>query len=99
VTRKGDKLVIRAEAEPAADSAGTDAAGALHAEETVTIERGENAGKTITYHNIVTSWEGLGDWSGQEPLEITVPFSGSQPGAVIVQSEGPSAILAAARVD
>ena len=34
-------------------------------EETVTIERGENAGKTITYHNIVTSWEASGRVGGR----------------------------------
>jgi hypothetical protein len=68
-------------------------------EETVTIERGENAGKTITYRNIVTSWEGLGTWGGQEKMELTVPFAGSEPGAVILQSDGPADILAAVRVD
>jgi hypothetical protein len=99
VTREGDSLVIRAEADPPLDAPVRVQLVRYTPEETVTIERGENAGKTITYHNIVTSWEGLGVWSGQEPMELTVPFAGSQPGAVIVQSEGPSAILAAARID
>ena len=67
--------------------------------ETVTIERGENAGKTITYRNIVTSWERVGEWSGSTPLTLEAPFSGALPGAVILQSAGPAAILAAARVD
>ena len=67
--------------------------------ETVTIERGENAGKTITYTNIVTSWERLEDWSGREPLEVSAPFDGDEPGAVIVQQDCPAAILAAARVE
>jgi hypothetical protein len=99
VTRQGDKLVIRAEADPPLAEPARMQLVRYTPKETVTIERGENAGKTITYHNIVTSWEGLGDWSGQEPIEITVPFNGSEPGAVIVQSAGPSAILAAARID
>jgi hypothetical protein len=99
VTRLGDTLVIRAEADPPLDAPVRVQLVRYMPEETVTIERGENAGKTITYHNIVTSWEALGTWSGQEPMEITAPFAGSQPGAVLVQSEGPSAILAAARVD
>ena len=68
-------------------------------EETVTIERGENAGKTITYRNIVTSWEPLQDWGGTAPLEVTTPYPGDEPGAVIVQTAGPAAILAAARVE
>jgi hypothetical protein len=99
VERKGDTLVIRAKAEKPLDAPVRVQLVRYLPEETVTIERGENAGKTITYRNIVTSWEALGAWSGQEPMEIAVPFSGSQPGAVIVQSDGPAAILAAARID
>jgi len=97
--RKGDILVIRARAERPLEAPARVQLVRYTPEETVTIERGENAGKTITYHNIVTSWEALGAWSGQDPMEITVPFTGSEPGAVLVQSEGPAAILAAARVD
>jgi hypothetical protein len=97
--RMGDTLVIRAEAERPFEAPARVQLVRYMPEETVTIERGENAGKTITYHNIVTSWEALGDWSGQEPMELTVPYPGPQPGAVLVQSEGPAAILAAARID
>lgn len=99
VTREGDKLVIRAEADPPLDEPVRVQLVRYKPEETVTIERGENAGKTVTYTNIVTSWERIGDWSGREPLELTAPFPGDEPGAVIVQHEGPAAILAAARVD
>ena len=99
VTRKGDKLVIRAEADPPLTEPVRVQLVRYRPEETVTIERGENAGKTITYRNIVTSWERLDEWTGQEPLEVTAPFAGDEPGAVIVQTEGPAAILAAARVD
>ena len=99
VTREGDRLVIRAEADPPLTEPVRVQLVRYRPEETVVIERGENAGKTITYRNIVTSWERLEDWSGQAPLELTAPFAGDEPGAVIVQTEGPAAILAAARVD
>lgn len=99
VTREGDKLVIRAEADPPLTEPVRVQLVRYKPEETVMIERGENAGKTVTYTNIVTSWERIGDWSGREPLELTAPFPGEEPGAVIVQHEGPAAILAAARVD
>jgi hypothetical protein len=99
VTREGDQLLIRAEADPPLDEPVRVQLIRYKPHETVTIERGENAGKTITYHNIVTAWDGLGDWEGREPLEISAPYSGTEPGAVIVQTNGPSAILAAARVD
>lgn len=99
VTREGDRLVIRAEADPPLTEPVRVQLVRFIPERTVTIERGENAGKTITYTNIVTSWEGLGDWAGQEPLELSAPFTGTESGAVIVQHEGPAAILAAARID
>lgn len=99
VTREGDRLVIRAEADPPLTEPVRVQLVRYQPEETVTIERGENAGKTITYRNIVTSWERLEDWGGQAPLEMTAPYSGDEPGAVIVQTTGPAAILAAARVD
>jgi hypothetical protein len=31
----------------------------------VAIARGENSGKTITYHNVVRRWVKLGDWTGK----------------------------------
>lgn len=99
VTRDGDRLVIRAEADPPLTEPARVQLVRFKPEETVTIERGENAGKTINYHNIVTSWDRLADWGGQEPLELTAPFPGDEPGAVIVQTAGPAAILAAVRVD
>ena len=99
VTRDGDRLVIRAEADPSLDGPIRVQLVRYKPEETVTIERGENAGKTISYSNIVTSWERLEDWSGQEPLEVTAPFIGDEPGAVILQEQGPAAILAAVRID
>jgi hypothetical protein len=99
VTREGDRLVIRAEADPPLTEPVRVQLVRYRPSETVTIERGENAGKTITYTNIVTSWERLDDWSGLEPLEVSAPFDGTEPGAVIVQQDGPAAILAAARVD
>ncbi|MGB4908500.1 MAG: DUF1223 domain-containing protein [Tabrizicola sp.] len=99
VTREGDRLVIRAEADPPLTEPVRVQLVRYKPEETVMIERGENAGKTITYRNIVTSWERIGDWGGKEPLEVTAPFSGDEPGAVIVQTAGPAAILAAALVD
>lgn len=99
VTREGDRLVIRAEADPPLTEPVRVQLVRYKPEETVMIERGENAGKTITYTNIVTSWERVGDWTGQEPLELSAPYPGDEPGAVIVQREGPAAILAAARID
>ncbi|OYW55278.1 MAG: DUF1223 domain-containing protein [Rhodobacterales bacterium 12-65-15] len=99
VTRDGDTLAIRAEADPPLTEAVRVQLVRYTPAETITIESGENAGRTITYYNIVTSWEGLGDWSGDAPLKMNADFSGDQPGAVILQTTGPAGIVAAARVD
>ena len=66
--------------------------------ETVKIRRGENAGRTITYHNIVTEWQLLGTWDGSEALEITADAAGDEPIVVLLQRPGNRAILAAARI-
>ena len=68
-------------------------------EQTVEIERGENAGRVVTYRNVVTSWEHVADWAGVEPLDLSTPAPGSEPAVVILQNDGPAAILAAARAD
>jgi hypothetical protein len=97
--RQGDLLVIRAEADPPLSAPVRVQLVRYTPQETVEIKRGENAGRTITYHNIVTSWEGIGEWSGQEPLSLTAPAEGGAPVVVILQAQGPAEIVAAARLD
>ncbi|NBB99218.1 MAG: DUF1223 domain-containing protein [Alphaproteobacteria bacterium] len=66
---------------------------------TVEITAGENAGREITYRNIVTDWTVLDAWDGSAPFSYTVP--GDVPDgtglAVLVQEQGLGPILAAAR--
>lgn len=66
--------------------------------ESVVIERGENAGKTIDYINVVHSWETLGRWDGTGAAVVNVPQA--QPGeyVVILQAPGPGVIYAAQRL-
>ena len=64
------------------------------------ITRGENAGHTFQYVNIVTDWTVLGIWDAQSPAEFDVPApSSAQPGAVLVQATGQGPMLSAARLD
>lgn len=63
---------------------------------TVQIERGENRGQAISYHNIVTSWQNVGEWTGKSPLALTTRATGDDPIVVILQQEGPGAVLASA---
>lgn len=64
-------------------------------EETVEIRSGENAGREISYRNIVTEWHSLGTWDGSAPLSMAVPVTDSQPIVVILQEPGPGRIIAA----
>jgi len=64
---------------------------------TSTISRGENAGRTLDYHNIVASWTRIGEWSGKETFRATVTVDTDNSVAVLVQEKGPGAIIAAAR--
>ena len=69
---------------------------------TVAIKRGENQGKTITYHNVARRWLKLEDWNGKAHT-WTVPLrdvagEGVDSAAVMVQTgtvERPSPILGA----
>ncbi|SMX32285.1 DUF1223 domain-containing protein [Octadecabacter ascidiaceicola] len=65
-------------------------------EETVDVRRGENAGRTLTYSNIVTQWSEVGEWSGSGDLNMNVRISGNSPVVVIVQEPGPGAVMASA---
>ena len=68
-------------------------------EQSVSISRGENSGRTIVYANVVHQWENLGTWSGQGELALTVPYSGQYPAVVLLQQDGFGPIIAAARVE
>jgi hypothetical protein len=99
VERKGDLVLIRAEADPPLTRPVRVQLVRYTPSQTVAIERGENAGREVTYLNIVTSWEHVADWSGDGPLELAAPLSGEDPAVVILQEDGPAHILAAARLD
>ena len=69
---------------------------------TIVIGRGENKGRTVTYHNVVRRWIKLGDWTGAART-FTLPKQdvtgvGGDAVAVVVQSgskEAPSTMLGA----
>lgn len=99
VERSGPRLVVKAETGVPLDGPARVQLVRYVPERTVTIERGENAGKTVTYRNIVTSWTVLGDWNGVAPFAVEVQVDGPERAAVIVQAAGPGGVLAAARAD
>ncbi|MEM9755366.1 MAG: DUF1223 domain-containing protein [Pseudomonadota bacterium] len=99
VEASGDSFVIEAQMVGAAPGAGllVQMIGYVP-EQSVDIRRGENANRTLTYHNIVTSWDLLAEWTGAAQLSVQVqPGSGAHY-VVIFQEHGPGRILAAARL-
>lgn len=62
----------------------------------VVIEQGENRGREGEFHNIVTSWETVARWTGQEPLNMQARAAGAGPVVVLVQRTGPAEVVAAA---
>lgn len=68
----------------------------------VTIQRGENRGSTVTYHNVVRELTPIGMWSGA-PLTVTLENhalgrTGNQACAVLLQQGPAGPIVAAAMV-
>lgn len=99
LNRDGNTLTIRALAFPAMGGTANVQLVRYRPSETVDIERGENAGKSIKYYNIVTSWQSVGKWSGTDALDLQANVNGDEPIVVIVQQEGPASIVAAALIE
>jgi len=67
-------------------------------EATVAISRGENAGRDLSYANIVTAWDVIGRWDGQSTLALDVEAPGDSPVVVIVQQSTNGPIVGAAQL-
>ncbi|MGH6811792.1 MAG: DUF1223 domain-containing protein [Methylocella sp.] len=68
---------------------------------TVQIQRGENAGRSVTYTNVVRAIDKLGDWTGQTATFDVPGVARDGEGFVVLVQKGtperPGAILAAAK--
>lgn len=64
----------------------------------VAIKTGENAGRRVTYTNIVTKWRKLAVWNGRDPITLSAKISGSESVVILVQSWDYGPILAAYRL-
>ncbi|MFQ5624614.1 MAG: DUF1223 domain-containing protein [Paracoccaceae bacterium] len=62
------------------------------------ITRGENAGLSLTYHNVVRRWIAVGDWDGRSAVTLHAESTSGLPVAVIVQAENSGPIMAAAKL-
>ena len=67
---------------------------------TVAIDRGENAGRSITYHNVVQNLMKVGPWSGNEVTEIDLPQPSQREGVAIwIQDDRTGRILSVSFVE
>ncbi len=97
VRRDGDRIEVSARAVGRVDGPVVVQVARYVPRIQVAIHRGENAGRTIDYHNVVDLWSEIGRWNGRGDYSVTARVPGSDPVAVIVQADGNGPILAAAR--
>jgi hypothetical protein len=98
ITRKGSDVTIYAQALAAVTGPMTVQMLRYTPRQVTKIKRGENAGKTIEYANVVDALQVLGTWDGTTPLNMSANAAGDQPVVVIIQAQNTGPILAAARL-
>lgn len=98
LSRNGDKVTIGAQS---LGATGDMVVHLVHyaTEKQSKITRGENAGHTITYVNVVESWNMVGEWTGAEALLLSVETPKTQPVVVMIQRADHGEILAAGMLD
>jgi hypothetical protein len=67
--------------------------------EQVEVKRGENAGRTLSYYNVVRKWTEVATWDGQSDVVIQARSKTDLPVVVIVQAKESGPILAALKLD
>jgi hypothetical protein len=97
VTRREGRLSVTARAAPGASGTGTVRLARYRPESTVDILRGENAGRTLSYANVVTAMRPIANWDMDAPLDIDVPLEGDLPAVVIIQKDRFGPVQAVAR--
>lgn len=95
VERSGAMLEVVLAADPPLDRAVNVQLVRYRDSETVSIKAGENAGRTLTYRNIVTQWQSLGEWDGHGRVSFHIRVEGEEPVVILVQENGPGAIISA----
>jgi hypothetical protein len=105
--RDGDTLAIRLEPKDAVAGPGAGAVAGpadVHLvrfvpSAEVLIEAGENAGRSVTYTNIVSEWETIARWDGASPVSMRYEGLKEGPVAVIVQRKHMGPVLTAATAE
>ncbi len=64
-------------------------------EATTSIRRGENAGRTISYVNVVEEMTWIANWNGRSDVNVSTPFKGDSKYVVMVQAKNFGPVLGA----
>ncbi|GHE02738.1 hypothetical protein U879_18225 [Defluviimonas sp. 20V17] len=99
MARTGDMLTIEATAEHRFEAPALVELVRYQPMRRVKITRGENAGRAMDYHNIVTQLTRIGEWEGAGSYRAKVKIEGDDPAVLLIQAPGPGPIYGAARVD
>ena len=99
VGRSDDELTVTADANPRIKGTLTVQLLRYRPRSTVQIKRGENAGRTLSYANVVTDLAVIGEWDPDEPLNISAPLPGEEPAVILVQHEDHGPVEAVARIE
>jgi len=97
--RDGNRIVIRVTAKDRFPDGGAVVQVATYKpHEAVNIRRGENAGRTLNYYNIVGDIVEVGKWDGRGAYRATVRVPDGASVAVLVQQRNHGPILGAAQL-
>jgi hypothetical protein len=99
VEKQNDKFSININPRGVSVSGGADIFIVEYMPDNVTeVKAGENRGLTLNHTNIVTSWERVGEWNGQDNWRVELAVTDGSMAAVIVQAADNGPILAARKL-
>ena len=98
VTRAKNKVTIEAQAEQSLSGELVVQLVQYRPKSVVDIKRGENAGRTLSYANVVTQMDVLGYWDTKRPLSLEATAKGDGPVVVLVQHKDHGPMVAVARL-
>ena len=98
LTRSGDRVIVRATAAGRISSEAVVRLITYLPQATVNIRRGENAGKTLSYDNIVRTMDPIGTWNGRTEFRASAQVPEGLPLVVMVQAGDAGPVLGVARL-
>lgn len=98
LTRSGDKVIVRATAVGSIPPETVVRLITYLPRATVKIRKGENAGRTLQYDNIVQTMNSIGTWNGRTEFRASAQVPEGVPLVVMVQEAGVGPVLGVARL-